>query len=59
MFFFSHHLFNLALAFLFNADNDKIINNKDDNETAFESDVNNNDDDDEIITDNDDETLRA
>ena len=56
LFFFSHRLFNLALAFLFDADDDEVINN--DDEINREDDVNN--DDDEIvfeIAENDDEVL--
>ena len=51
--FFSHHLFNLALAFLFNADDDEVINNDNDDE------INTEDDADEITADNDNEILRV
>ena len=57
--FFSHRLFNLILAFLFNADDDEVTEDDDDDEIASEDDASVNDDDDEIATDNDDETLRA
>ena len=59
VFFLSHRLFNLALAFLFNTDDNKITDDDDDDETASEDDASDDDDDDEITTDDDDEILRA
>ena len=53
---FSHRLFNLALSLMFNADNNEIIND-DNDEINFKNDVN--DDDDKITADDDNKILRA